>query len=62
MKTSLDSKATNEQINAHRKVVEAYNAVEDILDEYVAPGREKALAITNLEQSLMWAGKSIYNG
>ena len=34
-------------------------ALADLFNEHVPEGREKSLALTNLEQALMWANASI---
>lgn len=61
MKTSLYSKATPEQIKRHRAVVDSFDIAMSAIEDLIPNSREKSLAITNLEQSLMWAGKAIYN-
>ena len=43
----------------HQKVRFAIKDLMTILDQILPEGREKALAITNLEQAEMWANKAI---
>lgn len=50
---------TPERAKAHDAVRAAYRNLAELLEQYVPPGREAALAHTNLEQSLMWANAAI---
>lgn len=60
LKIASDSKSTEEQLKVHRNLRAAFETAEQALETLPA-SREKALALTNLEQALMWAGKAIYN-
>ncbi len=59
------AKATPEALEKMMEIREAYKALGDLIAGLNATGslgvggREKSLAITNLEQSAMWAIKSI---
>lgn len=58
---------TNRQPNAEQgerldKITAAFNEVHSVLQEVLPGGREAALAIQNLEQSSMWAKKSVLFG
>lgn len=49
-----------------RKFVQGFvrddiHAVADFIDKKVENGREKSLALTHLEEALMWAGKAIFS-
>jgi len=44
------------QMNAQGLIIQ----VAEYLVENVAPGRELSLALTKLEEALMWAGKAIF--
>ncbi len=43
----------------HRQIREACKAAAAIVDEELVNGREKSLALTNLEQAMFWANASI---
>lgn len=53
-------KPTEAQLKAQQAVREGFKELEALLDAYVAPGREQSLALTKLEEALMWAGKGIF--
>ncbi|QYC55083.1 hypothetical protein SEA_BOILGATE_2 [Mycobacterium phage Boilgate] len=50
---------TVEQQNAHESVWTQCRALARFLDEYVPPGRHKALALTALEEAMHWANAAI---
>lgn len=50
---------TAEKRGDHTSVREACKRLAHFLDANVPSGREKSLAITNLEQSMMWANAAI---
>jgi hypothetical protein len=54
-----NSNLTQPQKNAVEAVRLAYKQLHETLNTYVAPGRELSVAVTNLEQSAMWAIKGI---
>ncbi|WP_326491674.1 Acb2/Tad1 domain-containing protein [Rhodococcus sp. DMF-1] len=43
----------------HEKVREGCKALAHFLDELLPGGREKSLALTNLEQTMMWANAAV---
>lgn len=50
---------TPERVKAHEAIRAAHKALAVTIAEYVQPGREHALALTNLEQSMFWANAGI---
>jgi hypothetical protein len=50
---------TSERVAIHEAVREASRQLAHTLDAKLPEGREKALALTNLEQSLFWANAAI---
>lgn len=50
---------TAEKRGDHGSIREACKALAHTLDAKVPPSREKALALTNLEQAMMWANAAI---
>lgn len=50
---------SDEAVAAHEAVRAGILDFCDVLLEYVPESRERALAITNLEQSMMWANAAI---
>lgn len=48
-----------ERVTAHEAIREACRDLAHRLDCDVPPGREKALALTNLEQAMFWANAAI---
>ena len=50
---------TAEKRGEHGSVREACKSLALFLDENVPDGREKALALTNLEQAMFWANAAI---
>lgn len=60
VKLSLTNiKPSDEKIIKIENVREVYKTVVDCLNDNCKDSRELSIAITNLEQSLMWAVKSI---
>ena len=55
-----DGKPSKEQLDLQRKVRNDLYATAATLNEYVEDSREKSLAITKIEEALMWAGKAIF--
>jgi hypothetical protein len=51
--------ATPERGEAHQAVRDACLGLAHYLDDVIPPGREKALALTNLEQVMFWANGAI---
>jgi hypothetical protein len=52
-------KLSEEDVKAMNAVKQAGNAFVEQLKLYAHPGRELSLAVTNAEQSVMWAVKGI---
>ena len=50
---------TAEKRGEHGSIREACKALAHDLDAKVPPGREKSLALTNLEQAMFWANAAI---
>jgi hypothetical protein len=57
---SHDSLASAGQKELHRDLRAAFVNMARTINETVADSREKSLAITHLEEALMWTGKAIY--
>ena len=55
-----DGKPSKEQLDLQRKVRNDLYATAATLNEYAEDSREKSLAITKIEEALMWAGKAIF--
>ena len=55
-----DSKPSEEQLILQRRVRDDLYEVAATLNEYAEDSREKSLAITKIEEALMWAGKAIF--
>lgn len=53
-------KPTEEQLAAQRVIRTAIATAAHAIESGTAPGRERALALTKLEEALMWAGKAIF--
>lgn len=45
--------------NTHQRIRDAHKRLAEKLDSELPEGREKALAITNLEQTMFWANAAI---
>jgi hypothetical protein len=50
---------TEEKRNEHTSVRQACRRLADELNERLPEGREKSLAITNLEQVMFWANAAV---
>lgn len=55
-----DGKPTKEQLDYQQTLRYDICTIATHLNEDVADSREKSLAITKLEEALMWAGKAIF--
>lgn len=55
-----DSKPTPEQLEAQADVRDLVHRSALSLDILADDSREKSLALTHLEEALMWAGKAIF--
>lgn len=49
----------DEKVTAHENVRESCKTVAHYIDAAVPPGREKALALTKLEEAMFWANAAI---
>lgn len=43
----------------HERTRSACRELADFIDDFIPDGREKALALTNLEQSMFWSNAAI---
>ena len=50
---------TEEKRDAHSSVRQACRALADFLNDKLPEGREKALAITHLEETMLWSNASL---
>lgn len=55
-----DGKPTSAQLGEQGAIRDQLAEVARGINENVADGREKSLALTALEEALMWAGKAIF--
>ena len=56
-----DSAAPNEHQLAHQRILRKFIAdAGAYLEDVTPPSREQSLALTKLEEALMWAGKAIF--
>lgn len=55
-----DAGATGGERDLQWDLREAFVALARTINETVADSREKSLALTHLEEALMWTGKAIY--
>lgn len=55
-----DGVPTEEQKMAQRRVRTAVSTLAHFINTEVEDNREKSLALTALEEALMWAGKAIF--
>ena len=55
-----DSRPDNEQLKIQHIIREFTVALAQQIDVHIEDSREKSLALTKLEESLMWAGKAIF--
>lgn len=53
---------TPERVKAHEVIRAAHKNLALLIANYVPPGREHSLALTNLEQSMFWANAAIARG
>lgn len=56
---SFHPASTPDRVAEHEKVREGCKALAHFLDELLPGGREKSLALTNLEQTVMWANAAV---
>lgn len=59
-KIAQDGGATPGQLAYQSDVRQVYAGLADNINSTVADSREKSLALTALEESLMWLGKAIF--
>ena len=50
---------TEEKRDAHTSVRQACRRLADFINEYAPDGREKSLAITHVEEAMLWANAAI---
>lgn len=55
-----DGKPSSGQLEVQLNARERIAQTAFYLEQNVADGREKSLALTHLEEALMWAGKAIF--
>lgn len=55
-----DGKPSDDQLGEQKLVQEAIASAGYVIERDIQDGREKALALTHLEEALMWAGKAIF--
>lgn len=55
-----DNRPSQEQLDYQRQLREDIADIADNINQSVADSREKSLALTHLEEALMWAGKAIF--
>lgn len=55
-----DGRPDEGQLQFQKGFREEVHALAQALNTYVADSREKSLALTHLEEALMWAGKAIF--
>lgn len=55
-----DETPDQKQIEFQRKIRGTIYTVARVINDNVEDGREKSLALTHLEEALMWAGKAIF--
>lgn len=55
-----DNRPSQEQLDFQRDLRSVIHQVAQNLDVSVEDSREKSLALTKLEEALMWAGKAIF--
>lgn len=55
-----DRPATDAQLAYQANLRADISDIANAINRDVADGREKALALTHLEEALMWAGKAIF--
>lgn len=57
----VDEETRQEQLSVQASVRREISATAAFIDHQVADSREKSLALTHLEEALMWAGKAIFS-
>lgn len=55
-----ESKPSKAELEVHSDVQDTIISAAVGIEEQIADGREKSLALTHLEEALMWAGKAIF--
>lgn len=55
-----DSRPDAEQLETQNRVRELIHDLGQAINSNVEDGREKSLALTHLEEALMWTGKAIF--
>lgn len=55
-----DGKPTREQLEYQSELRDNFATLANDINHTVEDSREKSLAITHLEEALMWAGKAIF--
>lgn len=55
-----DSKPAPEALSLQAEIRETVAHLAEFLAEEVEPSRELSLALTHLEEALMWAGKAVF--
>lgn len=55
-----DGKPSSEQLGVQNRIREGLYVSAEYLNANVEDSREKSLAITKIEEALMWAGKAIF--
>jgi len=56
-----DGRPSKEQLQYQQRLRESVYDIAQDLNSHVEDSREKSLAITKLEEALMWAGKAIFS-
>lgn len=56
-----DSKPSQEQLDLQKSLRETFAGLAARINRDVADSREKSLALTHLEEALMWSGKAIFS-
>lgn len=58
--TAQDGAPSEEQLHAQANIRAEIASAADEIDHLIEDGREKSIALTHLEDALMWAGKAIF--
>lgn len=56
----VDEDTRTSQLQVQQLVRRRISETAEVIDNNVADSREKSLALTHLEEALMWAGKAIF--